>query len=522
VLEFAAVVLSTRPPSSGSIMPDLQNGPTDTTLDVPSKLRLGLVLGGGGGKGAYQVGVYRFLAEFLAELGVKRFHCISGTSIGALNGLLFSVANAHQASEMWESMANVLKTTLRSQLVKSAVIWTLLLTFVPIAALALSILTYRLSHRLPSLILAGFMFALFVIGSFSVAPDLGLVFYILDIKKATRLSSQRVETLLATLALSVLGCLWLFSANIWPFRPEPIYNEQGWIGLPRLAVNISVWTVLLVIAYRVWAPIQKHRQKLIKFTTTTGYYDQQPLRTVLVELLSISSDRWRTEFLFATVGRKGTYFDPDRNASIYGEPVSPDPYGKWVNDEWVPEYKNLGALPITEKLKALLLSSAIPYAFSNTSGADGIRCDGGFVDNVPILPCIAQAHCNVIVVVPLDAEYDRKMALLDLEKLWWKTEIVARAPDDDLFPDQLFEIASDLRASKYREEVQKRNPTNKINEIGFVYVVPHASLGEGLDATLDFTPPTMSRLQKMGYEDAKSQIPRQFQSAIKKIALASE
>lgn len=49
------------------------------------KNKIGLVLSGGGAKGAYQVGVVRALAEMNIKIGA-----ISGASIGALNGAIIA------------------------------------------------------------------------------------------------------------------------------------------------------------------------------------------------------------------------------------------------------------------------------------------------------------------------------------------------------------------------------------------------------------------------------------------------
>jgi len=65
------------------------------------RTRVGLVLGGGGAKGAYQLGVY----EFLHSKGITKFHCISGTSIGALNGFLFSTATPEEATQIWRRIS---------------------------------------------------------------------------------------------------------------------------------------------------------------------------------------------------------------------------------------------------------------------------------------------------------------------------------------------------------------------------------------------------------------------------------
>ena len=56
------------------------------------------MLSGGGGKGAYQIGVWRFLRE----AGIERYvSALSGTSVGALNSVLFASGNLEKAEELW-------------------------------------------------------------------------------------------------------------------------------------------------------------------------------------------------------------------------------------------------------------------------------------------------------------------------------------------------------------------------------------------------------------------------------------
>ena len=59
----------------------------------------GLVLGGGGAKGAYQIGVWRALEELSIE-----YQLISGTSVGALNGALLLQGDIEVAEEMWRTI----------------------------------------------------------------------------------------------------------------------------------------------------------------------------------------------------------------------------------------------------------------------------------------------------------------------------------------------------------------------------------------------------------------------------------
>ncbi len=62
-------------------------------------MRIGLVLGGGGGKGAYQIGAWKAFEEF----NIK-FNVVSGTSIGAINGLLMTSVELDRAINIWQTI----------------------------------------------------------------------------------------------------------------------------------------------------------------------------------------------------------------------------------------------------------------------------------------------------------------------------------------------------------------------------------------------------------------------------------
>ncbi|MGL4453496.1 MAG: patatin-like phospholipase family protein [Sarcina sp.] len=65
-------------------------------------MKIGLVLPGGGGKGAYQIGVIKALEK----LGIRKYiKYVAGTSIGALNALLFVQGDIEKAEEVWKSIS---------------------------------------------------------------------------------------------------------------------------------------------------------------------------------------------------------------------------------------------------------------------------------------------------------------------------------------------------------------------------------------------------------------------------------
>ena len=57
-----------------------------------------LILAGGGGKGAYEIGVWKAMRE----LGIdKKIRAVSGASVGVLNGALFVQGDYDRASRIW-------------------------------------------------------------------------------------------------------------------------------------------------------------------------------------------------------------------------------------------------------------------------------------------------------------------------------------------------------------------------------------------------------------------------------------
>ena len=58
--------------------------------------KLGLVLSGGGSKGAYEIGVYIALKKLKKNISI-----VTGTSIGAVNGMLITQKDLKGALSFW-------------------------------------------------------------------------------------------------------------------------------------------------------------------------------------------------------------------------------------------------------------------------------------------------------------------------------------------------------------------------------------------------------------------------------------
>ena len=59
-------------------------------------MKTAIVLSGGGGKGAYQIGFWKAIRQ----LGIK-YDIVTGTSIGALNGAFMVQKDYHNAFNLW-------------------------------------------------------------------------------------------------------------------------------------------------------------------------------------------------------------------------------------------------------------------------------------------------------------------------------------------------------------------------------------------------------------------------------------
>lgn len=64
--------------------------------------KMGLVLAGGGGRGAYQIGVWKALREAGLENYITS---VSGASVGGLNAALFMQKDLSKAQDIWESIS---------------------------------------------------------------------------------------------------------------------------------------------------------------------------------------------------------------------------------------------------------------------------------------------------------------------------------------------------------------------------------------------------------------------------------
>lgn len=64
---------------------------------------MALVLGGGGGRGAYQIGVWKALREYGIDKNIK---AVAGTSIGGINAAFFAQGSYERAESLWMDISS--------------------------------------------------------------------------------------------------------------------------------------------------------------------------------------------------------------------------------------------------------------------------------------------------------------------------------------------------------------------------------------------------------------------------------
>lgn len=84
-------------------------------------MKIGLVLAGGGARGAYQIGAMKALKELAID---KYIEVISGTSIGALNAMLFMLGDLDKSIHIWDEVSkeDILPTSESNLTIRSALL----------------------------------------------------------------------------------------------------------------------------------------------------------------------------------------------------------------------------------------------------------------------------------------------------------------------------------------------------------------------------------------------------------------
>lgn len=252
----------------------------------------GLVLDGGGARGAYQIGAWKALAE----AGIK-IKAVAGTSVGALNGALVCMGDIKKAEKIWEEM-----------------------TFSTVMDVDDEVMEAFFSGEIPTREALGRIWQKVREGGFDVTPLRNLIHEMID-EEAIRKGDK--EFCLLTFSLSefkeldlsvedipegLLEDFLLASAYLIGFKNVPLHGKKYVDGG---VVNTVPINSLLKRGYEDLIVIRIHgpgREQRVKFPEESTVYEVSP-RVRLGSIIEFSGKRSRQNLLIG-------YYDTQR--MLYG------------------------------------------------------------------------------------------------------------------------------------------------------------------------------------------------------------
>jgi hypothetical protein len=382
-----------------------------------------LVLGGGGAKGAYQVGCW----QALREAGVERFDAVAGTSVGALNAVLVAQDDFDTAQRVWREMR--FDRVLRWHWHVALALLIRLVLF-PVVALRL----YWPQHVIPVP-----LWRELVRVERDQRDDPGPHHHMLAalrlwrdlVLRNPRSTDWGWQLALAAVALAGASAAWQATAML--------------LG-PILFIVLAPFALVIVVSYAAWAVAA-----LDLLATRFVLASNEPLQALLRDCVDVPRLRARARPVWVTLARLGEVTRPARAAAgadvgraaapptlgrrlVRGRPAdsdfSPDPGfapTPRTTVEYLPCHFDLRHQSPDEVLPLVLQSAGLPELFPARRIGEQSYVDGGIVDNEPLAALVTQlppeelAALSAIVVLPLkachDEAYVRRTLAANLERL---------------------------------------------------------------------------------------------------------
>jgi predicted acylesterase/phospholipase RssA len=436
-------ILTSASPHLTRILPDPQPA-------VSQKPKVGVVLAGGGGKGAYQIGCW----TEMRRRGLT-IDAIAGTSVGALNVAMVARGDVQNAEDIWSHLS-------ASQLVQ---------------------------FDLASLPFLPFVFARY---RKQYVGDRPVV--------------QTVALGLSLLSMAFLA--WLLQRFVLFALTNPGYVGYVMIGMLALATVLIMLTMGLDLidmfssrpellpqasAFRT-----NRLTKLIETLVPAGSFVDSPIESYVTTAFETKifdpADRLHTR-------KASNGFMRRRTMKLAPRLVYQPRYLR------LDEVERKGGIRLVYTF--LKLSSALPIVFPVMRLDGAWIADGGLADNVPIRPLL-DGGCTRIFVIHLGANgsdtlngqcfnlmtKEGLLAKLQQQKRLQRLEDYYLRTETFLDLDALNEIrdlaASDPLFNKDRKEYLTAE---------IIHVVPSASLGSFLTGTLNFTARKARWLMRLGRQD---------------------
>jgi predicted acylesterase/phospholipase RssA len=452
-------------------------------VDMTGKGKVGLVLAGGGAKGAYQIGALKAFEE----RGIV-FGAMSGTSIGAFNAALGLSGDLDHAGRVW----NDITTT---KLMRVRLLLPLNLLVMLLGAVVGEKRPY--ATRVPRVIVA-------------IVSSLVVLFMFLVIRGdwATTLF------LLVIIALNTVPEYLVNWLNVGSLRLQPLKKLiESAVDLQK--VSLSETPTFVTICRK---------------TTDFGHIVGE-----LVAYLRAKGDSpWREEQLLeayhAVVGTVTLPLIVDMRRVLFSMSWEKFNSPPWSTEDLVdayrvvhgtgtvdvPEYVMLNGKSPEEVTLFLLASMALPFGlFGKVQVRKKKYSDGGLADNTPIYPLLVEGFDTIYVVHLKRGAREKGRNLTDnsglFAKLWSIDDRRRRAgfsykfkeaSDERVYGDLKTKLAKAAHEKMSRDSfVQWMLETKQNLEAQIIHVVPSESLGMPFLSTVFFGRKKTESLMRLGYRD---------------------
>lgn len=493
------------------------------TKDAPfAGKRIGLVLTGGGGKGAYEIGVWRGLVA----KGICNFAAISGTSIGGLNGYLVARGNLDDAEMLWRKLGHA--SPLKFSVLRLVLG---LLERIGIAIVFASTRNFRSLAVVLGLVPTLFLYWLLILRFDHLQPIRALfpmlgVGFILLAKRVLRKNflGRSVQFRRSTLSVRDYRRLLLFTYKPWIFLLFALAVAGGlplWMLWRDVVVQHKSlqWFWLLPFSFligllTVFLSVDLGISSISQIPLFEGDALERELDSLLrkderidengVRRLKIKPRLFAARLVEETISLPGLL---DRVLPEYSTATTA------LGLEYVP----LRDAEINFAHEVLSATGAIagflPPVFGGRmtsftiSGFPDVYYDAGAIDNTPMAPLLDLDLCDVLIVVLLDHNEIEDPSGYLRRYLDTVNRRVRQAN-----PDISNEVWNEV--SYKRTLHPARVSSDNLHDVQLVAIVPSKSLGGFLRGTLRFESNQIEKHMQLGYLDAKAAIDKALRRTV--------
>jgi predicted acylesterase/phospholipase RssA len=408
-------------------------------------MKRGLVLEGGGAKGAFAFGCLKAFAS----KGVH-FNAVAGTSVGALNAALWCTGSLEWGDQLWRSInqENIYRRRFPARLERVLLGAVVLCSIITQFAFSAEHIPEADRRRLPLLHVLWPL--IYCIGLAAVFPSdwANTAYWFLLFVFASVLKKGAFRFWIALFAMI------LPAQALWTHTP-----------LPR-TLCASIPVVILIVGFA-------FRSRTLR--------DSQPLAKRLTELAQMTF----TLPCYATIAQPAeTWFDRDSWIDVGPETIPI--FVPATETRYVPRYERLDIASPSRRASLLLASAAMPLGIVPAVPVDeSLSVDGGTADNTPVFPLLAQENCDEIWIVRLRPES------YDIFSEYRRISRLLNAIDD--IPDS---------QEEWHDRPVPWTPPNAIElpRARVLVISPNDSLGGIIDGTLNFDEAYAARLIELGWK----------------------